>query len=217
MGLLPCSHASELRRYETGYESISKISFDLYKALDAKKRAHLTPVPLLAEKVVTPYLQATLYFDGTNSWQAVTISSGFINFITYLSHAKALEGSQSGLLDNYVTTLAQSRDSLPQLRPIANNESWSFDTMNHQVSHFNQIVGDMIAIEMAHHYLGHYQKYEAQLKSGTVPINSLLTPKEWHEAVMKGARNALDCGISVEGFCLMLQTLEKMKSRPDWA
>ena len=36
--------------------------------------------------------------------------------------------------------------------------------MNHQASQFNQMAGALIAIEMAHHYLGHYKKYEASLK-----------------------------------------------------
>src|SRR2546425_848506 len=92
--------------------------------------------------------------------------------------------------------------------------------MNHQVSHFNQIAGALIAINMAHHYLGHYQKYASQLvdaQNHSVPINSVLTLEEWREAVLKGARNALDCGLAVDGLKMFYDGLDKMPNRPAWS
>lgn len=91
--------------------------------------------------------------------------------------------------------------------------------MNAQLSQFKQMVGTLVAIEMAHHYLGHYQKYAAQLTglNGTpVPINSLLTPQEWHNAVMAGAGNGLECGLRVDGLKFLYDCIDRMETRPAW-
>jgi hypothetical protein len=127
-----------------------------------------------------------------------------------------------GFLKKYLANLAfESGDrALPELETSFDKKAWAFNTMNHQVSHFNQIAGALIAIDMAHHYLGHYKKYASQLidaQKNSVPINSLLTQEEWHEAVMKGARNALDCGLGVEGLKILFDAFDQMPTRPAWA
>jgi hypothetical protein len=80
-------------------------------------------------------------------------------------------------------------------------------------------VGSLIAIEMAHHYLGHYRKYQGQLldaNNNAISINQFLTADEWHKAVLKGGRNAMDCGLAPDGIKLLLVTLGSMKTRPPW-
>lgn len=216
--LTPCPVAANQKTYETGFNSISRISTDLYKALDSKKRGRLLPVPILLEKYPTPYLQPSTYSDGTNTWQAVYVSTGLVNFLNTLAHAKALEGTDRSAYSQYLANLRTANSSLPELQPVAN--SWSFDTMNHQVSHFNQMAGALVAVEMAHHYLGHYKKYEAKLKDAQgnpVSLNSVITPQEWHDAVIKGAKNALACGLGADGLKLVLETLENKETRPTWS
>ncbi|MDB6030031.1 MAG: hypothetical protein JWM16_369 [Verrucomicrobiales bacterium] len=208
------------KTYETGYSSITRISADLYKALDKKKRANLMPVPVLLEKNPTPFMEPSTYSDGTNFWQAVYISAGFVDFLNFLAHAKAMEGEGQGEFKRYVGGLGSANVTPPPFQPVSNDKGWSFDTMNHQVSQFNQMAGALIAIEMAHHYLGHYKKYEARLKDAQgnpIAINTLVTPQEWQEAVMKGARNALDCGIGVDGLKAVLETMENKETRPAWS
>lgn len=216
--LNPCPALATQKSYETGFNSISKISTDLYKALDAKKRGRLLPVPILLEKYPTPYLEPSTYSDGTNTWQAIYVSAGLVNLLNSLAHAKALEGTDRSAFSRYVTELRSANSSLPELQPVAN--SWSFDTMNYQVSHFNQMAGALIAIEMAHHYLGHYKKYQGKLKDAQgnpVSINAVITPQDWHDAVMKGAKNALACGLGADGLKLVLETLENKNTRPAWS
>ena len=43
------------------------------------------------------------------------------------------------------------------LQPTHTN-AWAFNTMNWQMSHFNQMAAGLTAVQMAHHYLGHYKK-----------------------------------------------------------
>ena len=80
--------------------------------------------------------------------------------------------------------------------------------------------GTLLAIEMAHHYLGHHKKYgppASAAGNAPEPFTEKLTEKEWREAVFKGARNALDCGLGVDGFRAILAAVEKLPTRPKWS
>ena len=52
------------------------------------------------------------------------------------------------------------------LRPVAANVDaryWKDDVLNDQASYFNQMIGMMVAINLSHHYLGHFDKYAAKM------------------------------------------------------
>src|SRR4029079_7498793 len=72
---------------------------------------------------------------------------------------------------------------------------------------------------MDHHYLGHYAKHESSLKAAQkpVPINALITPEEWLEAMLSGGRNALNCGLSGAALNTVLDFFENEENRPAWA
>jgi hypothetical protein len=211
------AHSDETPKYETGYDAIVKIATDLRQALGPKERQCLDAAPVLLNESAVPSLQPTQRADGTRT---VQISAGFVDLLNYLSHAKAIDGMERGFYKKSIASLAvrTGEAGLPAL-PLANKDAWSFDTLNHQASHFNQMAGALVAIEMAHHYLGHYKKYASQLSDAqnrSVPINSLLTPHEWHEAVMAGCQNALRCGLGVDGLKFLYEGLDKMPTRPEW-
>jgi len=48
------------------------------------------------------------------------------------------------------------------------------------------------------------------------PINNVVSEKEWREAVLKGAKNALDCGLGVDGMKALFECMDAMPSRPAW-
>ena len=204
--------------YETGLPAIQKINNELYTALDPKKRGQIQAEPIVLEQVAAPLLAPALTSDG--SGQTVELSAGFIALINQFSHAKAIEEADKGFLKKFAATLS-GQTGAQALTPLAveGTNVWDADTMNSQAGNFNQMAGTLIAIDLAHHYLGHYKKYAGQLTGGTgqpVPINSLLTEKEWREAVLKGARNALDCGYGVDGIRCVYDTLGSMSERPAW-
>ena len=209
------------RGYETGYENIVRLTGDLYRALNAQRRQRLLSMPVLLEKMDVPFVAPSEFSDGSNSWRAVFISTGFVDLVNYLSHAKAIDTTQRGFLDQYVSALSAETGVKPltAVSLQSNAQHWSFQTMNCQAGTFNQMVGALIAIDMAHHYLGHYDKYARRLhdsENRAVPIASVITPAEWREALMKGARNALDCGLSIEGVIVLYESIEKMPARPAW-
>ena len=218
-----CLEASELATpqpgYETGLAAIQKINNELYTALDAKKRGQIQKEPIVLEQVAAPCLAPALTADG--SGQTVELSAGFITLMNQFSHAKAIEEADKGFLKQFAAALSVQTGE-KALTPLAVERTnvWDADTMNSQAGNFNQMAGTLIAIDLAHHYLGHYKKYAAQLTASNgqpVPINSLLTEKEWREAVLKGARNALDCGYGVDGIRCVYDTLASMPNRPPWA
>jgi hypothetical protein len=207
-------------RYETGAADLIKITADLHQALPPQLRGQFHSAPLWLEGVKTPQLRPVLHPAGAKHLCAVQVSGGLVELLNFLSHAKAIDGVDRGYYKRSITSLAvQSGETgLSALQPT-HPQSWAFDTMNHQMSHFNQMAGTLLAIQMAHHRLGHYQKYADRLTDAQgqpVPLASVVTPQEWHEAVMRGVNHALKCGFGVDGLRYLYEGLEKMPSRPAW-
>jgi len=90
--------------------------------------------------------------------------------------------------------------------------------MNEQAGYFNQMIGLTLALNLSHHYLGHYTKLSGQLLAGKlVPINDLLAPAEWEASVKAATYNALDCALATEGPRALFEAIDKMPARPAWA
>jgi hypothetical protein len=199
--------------YETGAADVAKIHADLLRALDPKKRTGLSAQPVLLAEARAPLF--ALGADG-----AVRYSPAFLDLMNRLAHARAIDAVEPGFLPRYLDALAAApaHAPLPELPPSA--RAWEFDVANHQRSFFNQMTGATLAVCLAHHYLGHARKYESRLAPAEggvpAPIKPLLSPSEWNDAVLKGAKNALDCGLAVEGLQTILTGLSAMKTPPSW-
>ena len=207
--------------YETGYSDVVEFTSDLYRALAPEQQRLFHPFPVLLDKVKTPLAQPRVCSDGSSALPAVHVTAGFIELMNSLSHAKAIDDVQKGFFKMYVDRLGlETGAELPRsLLDILQSQTLSLDTRNYQMSHFNQMVAASIAVEMAHQYLGHYAKYAGHLTDAQgqpVPINRLVTPEEWHEAVLKGAHHALDCGLGVEGLQVIYESIDRMPKRPAW-
>jgi len=208
--------------YETGYPNITQISGNLTGALDAKRRQQIPAQPVSLGQGTAPCITPVQAAENGVEVQKVQISAGFLEFINQLSHAKAIEESEKGFLKKYTAALARESGvrPFPALPATAGQNPWDVDTLNYQVGNFNQMAGGLIAVQLAHHYLGHCKKYSAQLTATAgeaVPISSVLTEKEWREAVMKGAKNALDCGYGIEGLKCVFESVSSLPTRPAWA
>jgi len=217
--LASSSHAQQPPGYETGFETISRITGDLHQALDRSQRPALYPAAFLLTNLPTPWLQAYPVKGATNATRAVCLSRGYVDLLNFISHAKAIDGVSHGFFIKAMARLAlEGGEQLPDLQADSIHNSWSFETMNRQASSFNQMAGALVAIEMAHAYLGHYQKYGSQTDSRghSVPINRVINQAEWREAVMLGARHALDCGMAVDGIKMAFESVDKMPARPAW-
>jgi hypothetical protein len=209
--------------YKSGYSSMMKLGKDIYTALKGQQRATISPQPISIETDVTPFvrMQYEQYLDDPKPIRGVWISAGFIDLVNNVAHAKAIDAKQKGYFNRYIEILARESGDT-SLQPLPNDTNpafWTDDMLNEQLSNFNSIVGIVVGIKLAHHYLGQYDKYKDRLvdANGKVtPINNLLTPKEWDEAFAKGVRNALEAGCTIEGVIPFFEAFDKMKVRPAW-
>lgn len=208
------------RAYDNTSATVTKISGELHQALDAGRQRQLRAEPKFLTNLNAPCIAPIA--DTETPASAVALSSGFVNWLNHLAHAKALDESVSGYFEQYVRALPEDSSAPLEAvgKSLSNEQVWNFDTMNHQVSLFNQMTGTLLAIGMAHHYLGHHKKYGTPTSTAgnaPEPFAEKLTEKEWREAVLKGARNALDCGLGVDGFRSILTAVEKLPARPKWS
>ncbi|MGV3774041.1 MAG: hypothetical protein ACO1QB_14165 [Verrucomicrobiales bacterium] len=210
-------------RYKSGYSSMMKLGKDIYTFLKPAQKEIISSQPISIETDMTPFARLLFYEyeDEPKPIRGVWISAGFIDLVNHVAHAKAIDTIEKGYFQKYIAELALETGE-KELKPLPNDNNpsyWSEDMLNEQLSNFNSIVGIIVGIKLAHHYLGHYEKYKDKLEDANgkpVPINNLITPKEWDEAVAKGVRNALDAGCTIEGVIPFYQAFENMKVRPSW-
>lgn len=206
------------RKYDSDYDTMARIAEDLHRALPKEKRSALLPRPVLVDGLAVPYLQLVEHAKHSTNANAIHISAGLVDLLNYISHAHAIDNIDSGFFTNAINSLAADK-GLTNLAQPTHQTSWAFNTMNWQLSYFNQMAAGLFAIEMAHHYLGHYRKYAAQLgdPKKRAPLYSVLPQKEWREAVLAGSRHALDCGLAPEGLIVLYDAITRMPKRPSWA
>ncbi|MBU6402093.1 MAG: hypothetical protein KGS61_17380 [Verrucomicrobia bacterium] len=208
--------------YKTGYKSMRMLGLDLWKALKPKFRKQIHPEPISFETDVTPFVHVVEFPNDPEPMRMVFISVGFIDLVNNIAHAKAIDRIQKGYFKQYVLSLAQEsgEKELKELPGLSDKRFWTEDVLNEQLSNFNQIVGVVVGIKLAHHYLGQYLKYKDELKDDaqhhTVSINNLLTPKEWDAALRCGVIDALNCGLSIEGVEALYDAIDEMPKRPPW-
>jgi hypothetical protein len=212
---------SQAKKYDSGYDTMVRIANDLYRALPAENRRGLVAAPVMVQNIKTPYLEpGPTSRNGTNA-SAIYVSPALFEMLNYVSHAKAVDQVDRGFFLKAVNSLAceNGDKGLPDLYAPTHPKAWAFNTMNWQLSNFNQMAAGLTAIEMAHHYLGHYQKYASHLGDPKMPapLYSVISQAEWRQAVLAGSRNALDCGLAPEGLIVLYDAISHMKERPSWA
>jgi hypothetical protein len=208
--------------YKTGYSSMMKLGKDVYNALKSDQRELIAVQPISIETDSTPFVRLLYYNDEPKAVRGVWISAGFIDLVNHVAHAKAIDRIEKNYFKRYIEQLAAETGD-KALLPLPNDSNpryWTDEMLNEQQSNFNSIVGMVVAIKLAHHYLGHYDKYKAALtdsKGVPVPITSLVTEREWEDAFKNGVSNALNAGCMIEGIIPFFEAFDKMKARPPWA
>ncbi len=207
--------------YKTGYPSIMKLGRDIYAALKPPAKELISPQPISIETDDTPSVRVASFPDEPKPLRGVWISAGFIDLVNNVAHAKAIDRKEKSYFAKYIDLLSQESGTR-MLKPLPNDGNpkyWTDEMLNEQQSNFNSIVGIVVGIKLAHHYLGQYDKYKTRLAENTehpVPINTLLTQEEWEQAFRVGLRNALEAGCMIEGVIPFFEAFEKMKVRPPW-
>lgn len=205
------ANAQSTHVYPGGVQVAMQIGSDLYDSLDAKYRNKLQSPPLATVSSETPVVVLS-------ERNQVSISTGFVDLINHIAHAKAIDRIQPGYFDQYMSSLAgQAQSGTLKAPEIAEDRYWADSVMNDQASFFNQMIGLTVAINLSHSYLGQFNRHASQLESGKlVPINNYLTASEWDTGVRAGAVNSLNCAYSTEGAKALFAAIDKMPHRPAW-
>jgi hypothetical protein len=205
--------------YENSLIQARKLGSALYQTLDEKYRKSIRPDPIQVEPIGAPVILPCESDDGHKSLRAVKISVGFIDLVNHIAHAKAIDRIQPGYFDRYILSLSQSADPnvLPPPPDMIDDRYWTMEVMNDQAGYFNQIIGLTLALNLSHHYLGHYNKFSKQMPADKpTPINLLLTPAEWEASVKAATLNSLNCALGTAGPKALLEAIDKMPARPGW-
>lgn len=212
--------------YKTGYSAMMRLGRALYDGLSPKEREVISGNPISLDVEMVPFVRMMYYPDGEaggKPLRGVWISAGFIDLVNHVAHAKAIDKIQRGYFQKYIMQLATETGD-KELKPLPDDENpkfWTEDMLNEQQSNFNSIVGIVVGIKMAHHTLGHFDKYKDLLtdKDGVkpTPINDLITDKEWEDAYKEGLYYSLNAGCFIEGVVPFYEAFDKMNPRPAWA
>jgi hypothetical protein len=205
--------------YPSGMEMALKIGKDLYATLDPKFQKTLNPKVISSEQLEAPVI-APIQGNRQGFLCQISVSTGFIDLINHIAHAKAIDRIRPGYFSQYVCNLAQESANENPAAPPHLDESryWRDDVMADQASYFNQMIGTILAVNLSHHYLAHYNKYAAQMPDGKwAPINNFIAPHEWEASVKCAALNSLDCGLTTEGAKALFDFIGQMPRRPAWA
>ncbi len=225
--LLPQAYAddaaSPASRYTTDAAAVVKMGEELVHALKQPVRQQLGAVRVEVVAGAKPDIHFQTAAGSDAKSGAVVVTSGFVDLINYLSHARALEKTSKGSFQKYLQALAQAgADSAPIPPPgLSNPANWNDNVLNEQMSNFNQIFGVVLGTQLAHQYLGNSQKYSGQASqagSSTTPaFNQIVTPEDFDAAIKAGVHNALDCGFGVAGIKYIVEGFDKVQQRPAWA
>jgi hypothetical protein len=204
---------------ETSAKAVRKIQSELYQTLDEKYQKLVSPDAVRLESLDAPVIAPIPGGDETRRLNQVFVSEGYIALLNHVAHAKAIDRIQPGYFAQYVLNLARDTGSGAPSGPpeIVDSRYWSDEVMNDQISYFNQMLSLTMAINLSHHYLGHYTKYADRMMAGKlVPINSLLTPEEWDASVRAASLNSFDAGCFSPGAQALFEAIDKMPERPAW-
>jgi hypothetical protein len=205
--------------YTTGWATVTGIADDIQKALKPAIREKTAVPPLALERSAAPSVKIAEASGKVP--RVISLSEGMVDVINCLAHAKAIDTKEKNYYSRYIQTLSvKSAEPAPVPPPDRTKDLyWSDDVMNEQISNFNSVAGILVSINLAHEYLGQNEKYGkiAGSNGQPQPLNKVLTPVEFEKAFAEGVRNALEVGITTEGLSFLLDAVDKMKVRPDWA
>ena len=205
--------------YPGGVQAASTLGNALYSALDPRFQGGLHPNPVTVENMEAPVITPIALHDGNQRLGEVFVSTGYIDLLNHLAHAKAIDRIQPGYFQQYILNLSRDMggDAPPKAPTIIDNRYWTDEIMTLQEGYFNQIIGMTMALNLSHHYLGHYSKFSGRMLAGKlVPINSLLAPVEWDASVKAATLNALNCALGTDAPAALFDAIGKMPKRPAW-
>jgi hypothetical protein len=223
IALTPWSAVAAEPAYQAGVKEVEEIAIDLNKALDKKFVGMLRAQPVSIQQNAVPILRLTEDSATTSQRKVgiVLVSTGFIDLVNRIAHAKAIDRVEKGYFAKYLQAWPSDASStaMPALPNGSDPKFWAEEIMDQQTTYFCQMMGTALGIKYANYCLGQYAKYAAKLGGpgpDTLPLNKFLTSAEWETALAAGAKNALACAYGVDGIVTLFECVDGMAKRPEW-
>ena len=214
------AQAYDASDYKSGFTTIQTLGHDIYHGLEPAEKAIIHAQPISLDTSRKPFIRLLYMKDGSETVRGVWVSQGMIDLVNQLAHAKAIDKNRRGYFKSYLKLLEGSGQSIPPLPDRENPAYWTETLLNEQLSNFNSIIGILVGINLAQHYLGLPEKYENELKAeetDDIPLNKRITPAEWQQSYRRGLNNAMLASCMTEGYLPICEGLSQMKHRPSWA
>lgn len=214
-----CGQGYDPVDYKSGFSAIQTLGRDIHRSLPSEEQALIHQQPISLDTDRKPFVKLLYFSEGSETIRGVWVSQGFIDLVNHVAHAQAIDKRRRGYFAKYMLALSTAEDSLPPLPDRDNPQFWTDEMLNEQLSNFNSIVGVVVGINLAQHYLGYYEKYQNHFDGSEgkqVPLNNLLTQDEWEQSYRRGLTNAMNASCMTEGFLPFCEALNKMKHRPMW-
>jgi hypothetical protein len=202
----------------SGFSEAVRVGNALYESLDPKRQVGISPHPIALETEPTPYVRAGGFNFNGQQLKVVVVSTGFVELMRRVAKARAFDPVEPGYFARYLGLLSDTDPAkgIPELPNGTDERFKTEDLLNNQRTYFAQMVSMVVAVELSHHYLGHYEKYADKL-TADMPINAVMKRADWQKSVELGAENSLSAGYGSESVCIFYAALEKMRQRPAWA
>jgi len=205
--------------YPCGMDVALKIGHDLVATLDPKFRNLLSPEAISVEQSAVPIV-TSVEANRHGYLRQISVSTGFVNLLNHIAHAKAIDHIQPGYFNHYVAALARqhARETPIQPADLDNPIYWTDPVMQEQVNFFNQMVSITLALNLSHLYLDHYDKYAVKMTEGrSSPVNYFIGSDEWQASVKYATLNSLDCALPTEGAEALFDCIDRLPRHPTWA
>jgi hypothetical protein len=203
------------------FATAQELAVDIREMLEPKLRRLFPPSPVIEDLQAVPAARPVAPTETPDQIRGVVLTAGFIEFANRVTHAWAIDKVEPGYLDRYLALLSRQTDGadLPPLPDGANAAYWTEQIRNAQLSAFNQIVGMVVSVNLAHHHLGQYEKHASKLHAaggGQLPLASVLSKGEWLKAMRTGTQHSLDAGLGMTGYIAFCEAIDGMETRPTW-
>jgi hypothetical protein len=221
MGLLTPTFAvtnTPAHTYPSDQEIALKIGNDLVATLDPRFQKILNPDAISVQQSAAPVI-APMRGNRPGFPCQLSVTTGFIDLINHLAHAKAIDKIEPGYFSRYVALLSQEGANGASVPPpnLEDSRYWTDAVMQDQTSLFNQMISITLALNLSHLYLEHYDKYAAQMAAEThAPINNFIVQEEWKASVKYATLNSLDCALGTAGAEMLFDAIGQMPLRPAW-
>ncbi|HEX3720488.1 MAG TPA: hypothetical protein VH595_21265 [Verrucomicrobiae bacterium] len=218
---LACYGSAPARTYQNGFSIVLKLGGELFESLPQKFSSQIDPQAIALQPQDLPVVTPIATTENKKILRQVSLSAGFIDLANHICHAKAADRVEPGFFQKYVRNLAQITlaDPAAPLPQIVDPKLWTDAVINDQMSYFNQMISFVMAINLSHLYLGHYDKYSSEMiGSGDklVPINDFLTEAEWDVSVRAAVIDNLNCALATDGTRALFEAIDIMPRRPAW-